>query len=331
MDLDAGAGPLAASPSPAPFIDIVRREASRGRGGREEGAASARAARAVGAQPLGAADNEFCTEFCTELLSLGMSIMPLRSLRRRCQRRRRTRTTSPASWRRWCGAGCALPLASPGAAACCLPAQERAPPAPRGSFEHRHALLRRLPLALILDPTAPPTDKQTINGFIGLACIVLFLVCRTFTRQYQLRSVRLNGRVGRVLASHLASRASHVGPDRPSPLSRLDQVLDHVTIKPPPLPKGVGKLFGWIIPTLTTSDTWLLHSAGLDALVLQKSQTLCLQLFLPISAIGCCLRECRDRAWPVALCRAAAALCRAAEKDPTAAGTSLTWPTPKPG
>ena len=38
---------------------------------------------------------------------------------------------------------------------------------------------------------------------------------------------------------------------------------------------------------------WLLHSAGLDALVLQKSIALCIQLFLPIAFVGCCLRERR--------------------------------------
>lgn len=34
-----------------------------------------------------------------------------------------------------------------------------------------------------------------------------------------------------------------------------------------------------------------MHSAGIDALVLQKSITLCLQIFLPIVVIGCALRE----------------------------------------
>lgn len=68
------------------------------------------------------------------------------------------------------------------------------------------------------------------------------------------------------------------------------QVLKYVTIRPPPLPVGVfGRLFGWIVPVLTTSDVWLLHSAGLDALVLQKTQALCLQIFLPVAIVGCCL------------------------------------------
>jgi hypothetical protein len=101
------------------------------------------------------------------------------------------------------------------------------------------------------------------------------------------------------------------------------QTLDHVTIRPPPLPtRGLGRFFGWIRVVMGTSDAWLLHSAGLDALVLQKCQVggcshkpaagcpvdttqafdnprtalqrqaLAIQLVLPIAVLGCCLREC---------------------------------------
>lgn len=43
-------------------------------------------------------------------------------------------------------------------------------------------------------------------------------------------------------------------------------------------------------PTTTTTTThpvWLLHSAGLDGLVLTKSIALCIQVFLPIAVVGC--------------------------------------------
>ena len=70
------------------------------------------------------------------------------------------------------------------------------------------------------------------------------------------------------------------------------QFMAHVTIRPPPMPYNWReRAFGWIKPLFFVSDTWLLHSAGLDALVLQKTIAMCIQIFLPVAAIGCCLRE----------------------------------------
>ncbi|GBF87290.1 ERD4-related membrane protein [Raphidocelis subcapitata] len=74
------------------------------------------------------------------------------------------------------------------------------------------------------------------------------------------------------------------------PPNHLRSKLGHVTIPPPLLPtRGLGRIFGWIGVVMGTSDAWLLHSAGLDALVLQKCQALSIQLFLPIALIGCCM------------------------------------------
>ncbi|KAI8469089.1 MAG: hypothetical protein J3K34DRAFT_514584 [Monoraphidium minutum] len=95
----------------------------------------------------------------------------------------------------------------------------------------------------------------TINALIGLACILGFLMARTFTKEYHLRAL-----------------------------------MEHVTIRPPELPiKGLRGAVGWLKVLWCTSDVWLLHSAGLDALVLQKSHALGFQLFLPIAILGCCL------------------------------------------
>lgn len=103
-----------------------------------------------------------------------------------------------------------------------------------------------------------PTRHQAVNVAIGAACLLGFFVLRCFIVQYQLRTV-----------------------------------LSYITIPPPPVPSGVRRLFSWVKPVFTVSDTWMLHSAGLDALVMQKSLALCIQLFLPIAALGCCLRERR--------------------------------------
>jgi hypothetical protein len=64
------------------------------------------------------------------------------------------------------------------------------------------------------------------------------------------------------------------------------------SLTPPPFPKSVlGKMFGWLVPVFATSDVWLLHAAGLDALVLLKTTALCIQILLPFCVIGCGLRE----------------------------------------
>ncbi|KAF8056000.1 ERD4 [Scenedesmus sp. PABB004] len=95
----------------------------------------------------------------------------------------------------------------------------------------------------------------TVNAIIGGACLLGFLLLRPIMKQYSLRL-------------HLPS----------------------ITIRPPPLPtKGLGKYFGWIKPVLTTSDGFILRSAGLDALVLQKGYALGVQMLLPMAIFGCCL------------------------------------------
>jgi hypothetical protein len=169
-------------------------------------------------------------------------------------------------------------------------------------------------------PPPLPPGTQTINAVIGSACLMGFLIFRSFMHHYQLRSV-----------------------------------LPYVTIRPPPLPTGFKRVYGWIKPgaqgegrsrlgaaavpwldaadlhrrssllpgiwqapapgrarrapsalnirpaflvtpphaVFMASDVWLLHSAGLDALVLQKSIALLVQLFLPMVIFGCGLREWR--------------------------------------
>lgn len=66
---------------------------------------------------------------------------------------------------------------------------------------------------------------------------------------------------------------------QPSPPPSARQVLPYVTVQPPPLPiHGLGRVFGWFRVVVGTSDVWLLHSAGLDALVQQKCLALGLQV-----------------------------------------------------
>ncbi|GBF99191.1 hypothetical protein Rsub_11636 [Raphidocelis subcapitata] len=93
-----------------------------------------------------------------------------------------------------------------------------------------------------------------LNAAIGAGCLLGFLVMRSFMLQYQLRTV-----------------------------------LPYITIRPPPLPSGVRRAISWIKPVFCASDVWMLHSAGLDALVMQKSLALCIQLLLPIALLGCCV------------------------------------------
>ena len=59
----------------------------------------------------------------------------------------------------------------------------------------------------------------------------------------------------------------------------------------------------------TTSDSFILRSAGLDALVLQKSFAFGVQLFLPIAVLSCVIREllCFGSAGCCSLCACGAA------------------------
>lgn len=85
--------------------------------------------------------------------------------------------------------------------------------------------------------------------------------------------------------------AAHACPPSSPPHPHV-QWLNYVTIQPPVLPiKGLRGAVGWLKVVICTSDVWLLHSAGLDALVLQKSHALGMQLFIPMAVLGCCMRE----------------------------------------
>ncbi|KAF6257976.1 late exocytosis, associated with Golgi transport-domain-containing protein [Scenedesmus sp. NREL 46B-D3] len=68
------------------------------------------------------------------------------------------------------------------------------------------------------------------------------------------------------------------------------EYLPYVTVKPPPFAdSGVGKWFGWLKAVFIVSDAFVLRSAGLDALVLQKAHAVGVQMMLPMAIIGCCL------------------------------------------
>lgn len=95
----------------------------------------------------------------------------------------------------------------------------------------------------------------SLNAAIGAACMLGFIIFRSFMKQYQLRLY-----------------------------------LPYVTIKPPPFAKtGFGKWFGWLKAVFTVSDAFVLRSAGLDALVLQKAHAVGVQMMLPMAIFGCCL------------------------------------------
>jgi hypothetical protein len=51
--------------------------------------------------------------------------------------------------------------------------------------------------------------------------------------------------------------------------------------------RGIKALFGWIPVVFRTSDAFVLRSAGLDALVLQKSFAVCVQIFVPLCVLSC--------------------------------------------
>lgn len=42
----------------------------------------------------------------------------------------------------------------------------------------------------------------------------------------------------------------------------------------------------WLLPVLTTTDMQLLHTAGLDSLMLNWLNTIGMQIFLPIAVLG---------------------------------------------
>ena len=64
------------------------------------------------------------------------------------------------------------------------------------------------------------------------------------------------------------------------------QVSPSVSQKPPLLPEGVNALWAWLWATFAVSDAELLQTAGLDALMMVKMQTLGVQLLLPIALVG---------------------------------------------
>jgi hypothetical protein len=51
--------------------------------------------------------------------------------------------------------------------------------------------------------------------------------------------------------------------------------------------RGIKAIFGWIPVVFSTSDAFVLRSAGLDALVLQKSFAVCVQIFVPLCVLSC--------------------------------------------
>ncbi|BDA42606.1 probable CSC1-like protein ERD4 at C-terminar half [Coccomyxa sp. Obi] len=67
--------------------------------------------------------------------------------------------------------------------------------------------------------------------------------------------------------------------------TRLD--LPSVWNRPPALPVGgFHHLWSWLLPVLTTTDMQLLHTAGLDSLMLNWLNTIGMQIFLPIAVLG---------------------------------------------
>ncbi|GAX72907.1 hypothetical protein CEUSTIGMA_g362.t1 [Chlamydomonas eustigma] len=69
-------------------------------------------------------------------------------------------------------------------------------------------------------------------------------------------------------------------------LYKFRLVSPSVSCKPPPLPNGVHSLWAWLWATFSVGDAELLSSAGLDALMMVKMQTLGLQLLFPIAVVG---------------------------------------------
>ncbi|KAK9817083.1 hypothetical protein WJX72_009273 [[Myrmecia] bisecta] len=64
--------------------------------------------------------------------------------------------------------------------------------------------------------------------------------------------------------------------------------LPQTWIKPPAIPSGhFSNYWSWLLPVLTTSDADLLLTAGLDSLMLSWTNTLGIQIFLPLTILGC--------------------------------------------
>lgn len=88
------------------------------------------------------------------------------------------------------------------------------------------------------------------------------------------------------------------GPMRGIYMKRF-QVSD-LRVRPPPL--GLAGLwrrcFGYIAPVLFITDLELMHTAGLDALVLCRFVEMGVQLFIPLTVLCCAVCECRRRPAP---------------------------------
>ncbi|KAK9862328.1 hypothetical protein WJX84_002637 [Apatococcus fuscideae] len=69
---------------------------------------------------------------------------------------------------------------------------------------------------------------------------------------------------------------------------RSRELLPQVWIKPPPMPQGgFHQFWSWLGPIFTVTDMDLLHSAGLDALIISWMNLLGIQIFLPLAVLGC--------------------------------------------
>ena len=63
-----------------------------------------------------------------------------------------------------------------------------------------------------------------------------------------------------------------------------------VTIKPRPLPtRGWRSLWQWLVNAITTPDSEILKSSGMDAIVMIKGLAIGVQLFTPLAIVGCVL------------------------------------------
>ncbi|DBA95065.1 TPA: hypothetical protein ACH3X1_002578 [Trebouxia sp. C0004] len=66
--------------------------------------------------------------------------------------------------------------------------------------------------------------------------------------------------------------------------------LPQVHIKPPRLQfGGIQQLWTWLYPVFSTTDVELLHTAGMDSLMMSWVTTLALQILLPMTVVGCAI------------------------------------------